>query len=1171
MGSRRIEINPLVRFTAASATALVMGLGFTSCGKEKKAGSGANDSGTAGSVNPSAGKKPDETKPLPKSSLDEIVKFCSLVKVPGQADHPGVLLEGMKGTSSSHNYLVLCDAPANLDSVNLAYQIGGGIGKSTAKKISRLDSGLSIFGFISKSTIPCVPPGDPAPEETLHAIHLEGVGTIASQEQAAIESELASLQERKRETQAKLTETMKAQMEQRRVREHPRDPRMRTGPPPVPQQQPTHDTEQQVAAIRSELADLSAQESKLNGRLRFPISSIAVTEAGAAAKRENLERLAGALDLTLLATSSNTVRAVRSQGKWTDLQDVLSQSGNRIDQVKLRVSGSKQSVSVDCAFDILMPTGNAGYSMVAATTFELESMGSGSLAERLARVEAVPLENHGATCSVRMSLTWNGQKTSLWIKLFKDDEREKPIIDEVILLDYPESFAARWGKPPSPLITLPPAKPDSPEDLVKEQRVLDAKGAIKDLVAAGDGSVVMVQTDQPPYWQPLDLKTGQWTSAPWHATADTLLATQAGKIYLLSTTTKVLEIWDLASGKRDGLQLLAVEGPIIAVAAPLSSPTQPVFVATGTNAYLLDPVKFEVMSCGLELESCFVATKDRRGRFLPLKPGSIWLRASDDGSLYSISGTPERSSDRASVASVNLTVDRSSLAVMASPDNLVMPSRGRARTEQFPDHGGSGTGITVESANSEFPGALGTIRFTDGRGRSDYAVMNNPPVFPSKPGRPGTGLLPDRGVYQDSGFGVVLLPDGDKLNFVRVNLPDHAKAFPEFVFSGESVEIPRPAGSGHKLTTDLDGETVIGDASIKWTAPKVAIRTSGKLKLDWTGELGTLISKEYPIQIYQESLAPVVESADGRKSIPLKRRGILPDEQFSHGCFAGSGNVAMASEDGGLTAWNLTTCERLFRLESFGEKYLGDADRLYLLRRDNEMISYDLATGKELGKVKLGKALQGISTGIASRLPLIAAERESLDPYLMLIQRDTLKSELTDLPEDTRRLFFSPQFSTNVSGSLTWASNAAVFRDKRAITIKPFEDNHTYGVPDASGRFIVGRSEILDISTTPPRQIEAKSIAGLDENSTWNLDESGRFLIIPLHDKESQWGTVSIRTPQAPAKELFKIRFPKTGRDAAPCIISDTKTLIRPLAYGSVASNGVFVFDIPEIIKELSR
>ena len=132
--------------------------------------------------------------------------------------------------------------------------------------------------------------------------------------------------------------------------------------------------------------------------------------------------------------------------------------------------------------------------------------------------------------------------------MIDDANPGQPVIDESISLDHEDAaLVAKWAKPPSELIELPEAAADSPEDLVKARSALDAGGTVLDLIPTADASVLLVQTDRPPFWATLDLKTGTLGKVPWSATPDTLVATQAGKTYAANSKTKEVEIWDNAS------------------------------------------------------------------------------------------------------------------------------------------------------------------------------------------------------------------------------------------------------------------------------------------------------------------------------------------------------------------------------------------------------------------------------------------------------------------------------------------------------------------------------------------------------------------------------------------------------------------------------------------------
>lgn len=1163
---------PVRRWIVLGTVALACWGNLTSCNREKKESVGSN--GTAESGKPAPAKKPAATPPLRLPALEQIAKSCALVKVPGQPDRPGILLESAGASSSSRRYLILCDTPQDLESAYVAYRTAEGIEKSSAKKKSTLATGLSVYEFTTKSAVACNRLTDPVFGETWHAIHLAGGGSISEAELASIESELKNISAQRNEMHRLLTESTRARMERRPMGGDPRDPQFQRDPRQPP---PGNEIEQDSNATRNEMAMLSAQESKLRSRLQFPISSIAVTEAAAAATQESIESAGAALDNTLLATSENTVRAICRGGKWFDVKELLSSLSDQLEQVTLNVSQSGGGVQLTCELKSGFSLRTNTYSLVAATTFGLESIGSGSLEERLAKVPPVAFEGGGGSYSVSQQLEWNQQKSKLWLKVFDDRKPETPVIDEVILLDYPGSFSARWGKPPSPLIKLPAAPPNTPEDLVKEQLALDAKGEIRDLVAAGDGSVVMVQTEKPPYWAPLDLKTGQWMPAPWIATADTLVATQAGKIYLIDRKTKIVEIWGLVSGKREGFQLLPLEGTIMAAAAPLSDPAQPVMIATDKCGYFVGPEKFEVIPSGLDIRYFFDAEAGKRQGQVPLDPASLCLRASDDGSLYSLSGINANTSQRTRSYLI-VTVDRSSMVVATSNEKQFLATRGRNLTQSrgFPDHGGSVTSVMPYPSNARFPGPTGEIRFQGAKEGKPFAVMKNSPVLPDRKEETTGFLVSDRGTYLDSANGVLLLPDGDKLNLVRLNLAVAEKQTPQFIFAGETLEIPLPPGSGHKLTSADGGRSEIGPESIRWFAPVINDNDRNfSLKLEWTGELGSQISKDYRIRVIQPTRSPEVVSPDGRKVIPLHPRVVLTEVDSDIVGFAGSGTVVLVNDSGSLSAWNLITGEMIFRVKKDFHHAFGDADRIYLFSSNGNLTSYDILTGQVAGQAELGDKIQSITTGMSSRDALLAVEHQGVEGFLIQIPRDSLKPNIIDLPQESRRGLFIPQLASNASGSAMWSRGVAIFRDQRAITVKPFAgeavNGLSFGVPDASGEFVVGGETIVNIGASPLKSVKASTLPGMADSAHCKLDESGRYILVSDTTGDEQTKTVSVRDVREPTKELLKIRYAPYGRDQIPYLISGTNTLVQWLKAGGTTSAVVYDFDIAELTKELSR
>ena len=715
----------------------------------------------------------------------------------------------------------------------------------------------------------------------------------------------------------------------------------------------------------SEEAGIATEISNLSSRLEMPFDAVIGTQVAGAETREALEGDAVSLERTILVAPDGSVRALRHQGKWISAKEVLATSSGGPSQVALKVSGNEGSVYVSCELEWSLPFGKPDCSMVAATTFELESLQGADIAERLSKVEPQAMSSNRTTSTGSRTLQWNGKPTSLWIKIFRNGEPDQPIIDEMILLDYPDRFIAKWGRPPSPLIKGPQPEPDSPPDLAGERATLDAGGSILDMIPAGDGSILMIRTDKPPYWAALDLKSGRFEDLPWKAGPDTLLTAQAGKIHLINRKTKVVEIHDLASKQRTGLQVLQMEGDIVAAAAPLASPDSPLLITTDKFARFVDPANFEVVSTGFDIDASFAGDDKNRSSFPRIDPLSARVRASGDGALYTITAK-RMEGGSADSASFTVRMDRSRIAIAENSHEQIMGIRGRRLTDYFSDHGGGDIRVRTVPSPESFPGPPGTIRFTERDGNKVIAELRSAPVVPLE-SRKRAGVLPyDRTVCYDSSLGVLVLPDDTKIHILHIKLPEQAQARPDFVFTGEDVEIPLPPGRDHKLILEPQGETSISGNLAKWKVPAHFDRSQVYMKLEWTGELGTTLTQNFQCAVIRQAPAPIVESPDGKTRQPLRRTGIIAPEAGIYG-FAGGGNVMLTSSGSDQEAWSLTTCEKLFSRKESIQAFLGDADQIYLLDDKGVLKSFDIMTGNPLAEAAFGTRDSGSRDSPASR------------------------------------------------------------------------------------------------------------------------------------------------------------------------------------------------------------
>lgn len=1098
--------------------------------------------------------------PLPPATLGRVGGMAAFVKLEGQPERPGILLEGASGSGTGRRYLVICEAPPEAESASVAFRVRAGIEKSVARRISTLPSGLAVFDFPSRTAIACSPLLGPVAGETFHAIRLAAEGKFDGSEESKLTAELAEiekqiqdLEERRNAARRQLSEAMRNGGDHRALTEQFR---------------------LDSNATFAELQKLSDRRLATRAGLSLTMASVGTLEISSARSMEALDSAGDKMDGALLASSAGHLVAIRAGGKWHRLAE-LAGSGDRVDSVSLGLSGGMQSIQLRCTLKLALPTAGSDYWMVATTTMELEGQGSGTLEERLSAAEQVSFASTRKGLYATRRIEWNGRPTTLWLKVFKGAARDQPVLDEVILLDYPGRFFARWGKPPSPLVELGTPPPDTPEDLVKERGTLEAKGQVMDLVAAGDGSVVLCRTDQAPFWIPLDLKTGRWGDVPWKANPESLAATQAGKVYLADPKTRILEIWGLASGKKEGTKLLPVEGRIRAIAAPLTDAGRPLFVATDRSGYLLDPLSFERLPAAVGLESFFNSEAAKRSGRRAYDSGPVYLRASDDGVVYSICGGREGSDQRAAT----LVVDSRGGLLANDSGQGFLGSRGRNLAAGYPDHGGGALRADPVPADEGFPGPAGEIQLLGADSRNAIAVLASPPVLPADCGRPVGKLAPDRGIYFDSTHGVALLPDADKIHILRLNLPRTAPPAPKFLMAGEAMEIPLPPGSGHKLTRQ-GGEPLeedrfrVGQDSIRWIAPEVSRREQVSFNLEWTGELGTTLTQSYRIDVMPVVRDPVAVSPDGTKSIPLRMKVLLSGMTSGIAGFAGSGTVALGSDGDSFTAWNVETGENLIDLKKRHRFALGDADRAYLLDHAGNLSSYDLLSGKPLAEANLGDKVQSIATGMSSRGDLLAVEQEGVEGFLIRIPRDGLKPVILDLPVETRRHLFIPQLAANPSGSLFWSRHTAILRDAGTITVKPCgretASGLISGVPDAAGRFVVGMNGILSLASDPPVMKQFVDLPGIGETREAKLDQSGRYLLIPTTDDAAEITTVSVREAAMPTKEILKLRHPRLI-GGQTWIVGNTGTLILWQEFGGLSAPAVYGFAIPELVAELAR
>lgn len=1040
----------------------------------------------------------------------------------------------------------------DIEEVAVAFPSSNQFGTALARRVAALPSGLSIYQFDTGHSINTLKLRKPEEGETFHAIRLVAGEEQSAEQKATVEQQLADTQKKISDASEKIAALL-SKLHSAGVQNRSLSKQLN-----------------EIERLRMDISELEEKEHQIKCDQIFPVREVKATELAAAI---DSGELGGRLENALLVSSGKAVLAIRSGEKWLQIKDLVEASAGIIREANLNLTGHSNGLSLTCEVKPLLPFGDHGFSLVAASMLELESQGSGSIEERLISLERTPFQVSSDNPSISRQIEWNGKTSNVWIRVYSNKEPDKPILDEIIRVSYDQNFFARWAKPPSPLIKIPDPKPNVPEDLVSEKVIADAKGEILDIVAAGNGSCVMVQTDAAPYWAAFDLSTGKWMPVKWKATENTLVAAQAGKLYLLDRTTKVLEIRDFSSGERVGLQILSYEGNAVSFAAPLTNPDKPIIVATNKGAYLFDPLRFEPVATGMALDQYFDAASEN-AKYTYIDSATLRLRVSDDGILYSLRGmSMSGNNEHRRRIGVTTALDASSIAVATYNDTGNLALRGRARVENFPDHGGGGWLLNHQRTSSYFPGRAGSINFVDVGTKQTIAELADLPTLPSALKTDPGGLADDRGCYFDSKAGVMLVPDGAALHFFKLKLPQLPTSIPAIVMPGEKVAIPLSPGTGHSLTSSAGGSSAIEGQVMHWTAPLSQSQTSVNLKLQWQGELGSPMDAQYQTTVLPGVGLAEAVSPDGKKRLPLQLRGLLPSAVRGLHGLAGSGHIVIAKYFDKVGVYNLSSCELLYQLKVEAQKVLGDADHLYLVEPGKKITSLEIASGRVIAEKNLSADISNIATGHASRLPLFALEKQGGNTMLLMLDRNTLDSRLMELNDELRRRFFTSNLVSNPSGSAMWTKSVAIYRDGKAITMRTFPPEKCHKImnaaPDATGKVVVDQHSVYDISGGSP---VATRVPGT-EDDRWivGLDLSGQYLMVAPRFSSSDPSQISVRSVKAPGKELFRIQATSPILNGFPWMISETGTLLCEQQLGGAEKYFVYDLNIPSIYAELSR
>ncbi len=1071
--------------------------------------------------------------------------------------------EGDSVSATNTSLYLICVAPVGQDRVNFYRSIDQKVQRSEATLAVRLPSGFSIYRFPYSRNIELSELTDGSASPRVSAVRFS-----AEQDEQRNESD-ANLDERLSELRLK-EEELNQKMREIRTFGSQRRPRSREE---SMEQRSIH------AQLYKEMQEVRLQMRNLQrGPALSYLKSLEGKKVAFAASLDELEQKADDIENTLLVSDEGSVIAIRHEGQWLNLKQEIDKVLETSAEVALEVTGSQKSVSVSCQVFWQIPDiMSEGVQMVAATTYELESLEGSSIEERMRKAERIEVAKSSSMIRAqRHNIPWSGSQTDLWVRLYKEsDGYQKPFLSEKIQLSYLKGLECEWAEPPSDNIRLPERQPDNPVDFVKDRLKLDLAGNVCDLVTVGDGSILMVEIDQSPYWLPLDLRTLEFGTAPWKVDKDTLLAAQGGKVYLLYPENHMLEIWDVDSMKRVDVHVLQLEGTPVSMDAPLLNPDGNLMVATDKQVVCVDPVDFEIVSNNMDLSAIYDPVKEERVSLPSYKPDSLRLRSGHDGRIYTLDG--ELSSGQKETGQIiQIEFDPQGIASISKVSRQCISPKQRCLETGFPDHGGSKLLVRVkESYGNKFPSPPNFLMFL-ADGRATLATLNDLPVSVDYPGVADSILPYDRALYVDTKHSVALLPDGDSIHILKYQELEDNPATPKYYYAEDPLEIHLPAGTGHTVTANVEGEANIEDGVLRWTAKPGERVSRVNLKLSWTGELGSEIQDDFQFSIRGSNSKPEVVSADGSKSIPLKLSGMIQSGSQVIG-LAGSGNVVLLSKSyNDHEAWSLHTFERLVDIQDERGHFFGDANRVYLKENNGKALaSYDLRTGERLKEMSFGQTdtsftgLMAIGTGYADTRPVVALEREGNKFFLELIDRDSLNPTMMSFSENIYQLVHSVSglLASDPAGNILWSNQTAFFRKGKDLSITKYAHYLRDGRPDASGRFIVGSDEILDIGVEPAKLIELEELTGEPNKGNLMMDMSGKYLMWYIY--EDGVHTWSIREIGNPKKELFKMNIVMPSSQFSAHLISDTNKLLMRIGDGH-NTWGVFDFDVEELIRQLA-
>jgi hypothetical protein len=184
----------------------------------------------------------------------------------------------------------------------------------------------------------------------------------------------------------------------------------------------------------------------------------------------------------------------------------------------------------------------------------------------------------------------------------------------------------------------PLAGPNEPAHFASPPKVLRTNGRILDLTFAKSGQLLVVRQDAEPFVRFVDLPRADWvTPVAISAEKDSLVATSGNLLYVLRGN-RILERWNLDSGKKEKAHISKTTDPVLSMAAAPSNPTAPLMLLTRNSVRFVDPETLELKKVDIRKPDARFDPEEKEFQFdHQREPMAFRAEASGDGLAYTAS------------------------------------------------------------------------------------------------------------------------------------------------------------------------------------------------------------------------------------------------------------------------------------------------------------------------------------------------------------------------------------------------------------------------------------------------------------------------------------------------------------------------------------------------------